>query len=81
MNVNPITTLYSILHRQVLPFASSLADRQLANLVRLMEGLVEGRSVHLSRIASEITAEATKLSVVTQLTRFLGNGQVDVRQV
>ncbi len=59
MNVNPITALYSILHSQVLPFASSLADSQLANLVRLMEGLFEGRSVHLSRIASEITAEAT----------------------
>jgi hypothetical protein len=81
MPVNPITALYSILHSQVLPFASSLADSQLANLVRLMEGLFEGRSVHLSRIASEITAEATKLSVVTQLTRFLGNEQVDVRQV
>lgn len=81
MNVNPITTLYSILHSQVLPFARSLADSQVANLVRLMEGLLEGRSVHLSRIASEITAEATKLSVVTQLTRFLGNRQVDVRQV
>jgi len=81
MHINPITTLYSILHSQVLPFAQRLTDSQLANRVRLMEGLFEGRSVHLSRMASEITAEATKLSVVTQLTRFLGNAQVDVRQV
>jgi hypothetical protein len=81
MNVNPITALYSILHTQVLPFTGSLADSQLANLVRMMEGLFEGGSVHLSRIASEVTAEATKLSVVTQLTRFLGNSQVEVRTV
>lgn len=81
MTVNPITALSSILHGQVLPFARHLADSQIANLVRLMEGLFEARSVHLSRMASEIRAEATKLSVVTQLTRFLGNGQVDVRQV
>jgi len=38
-----------------------------------MEGLFGGRSVHLSRIASEVIAEATKLSVVAQLTRLLGN--------
>lgn len=65
----------------MLPFAGRVADSQLANLVRLMEGLFEARSVHLSRIASDITAEAMKLSVVTQLTRFLENGRVKVRQV
>jgi len=81
MEVNPISRLYSILHEQVLPLAGSLVDSQLANLVRLMEGLFEGRSVHLSRIASEITAQATKLSVVAQLSRFLENDLVDVRAV
>lgn len=81
MTVNPITKLYSILHEAVLPFTKGLEDSQLANLVRLMEGLFKGRSVHLSRIASEVTAAATKLSVVTQLTRFLGNELVDVRAV
>src|SRR4051812_27874247 len=81
MPINPITRLYSTLHEAMLPFAETLLDSQLANLVRMMEGLVEGRSVHLSRIASEVTSEANKLSVVTQLTRFLGNGLVDVRAV
>ncbi len=81
MKINPITTLYSILHGTVLPLAEGLVDSQLANLVRLMEGLFEGRSVHLSRIASEITSEATTLRVVTQLSRFLANEQVDVRDV
>lgn len=81
MTINPVTKLYSILHEAVLPFAGGLVDSQLANLVRLMEGMFEGRSVHLSRIASELTAEATKLSVVTQLTRFLGNDLVEVRAV
>jgi hypothetical protein len=71
----------STLHEAVMPFAESLQDSQLANLVRLMEGLYEGRSMHLSRIASEVTAEACKASVVRQLTRFLGNTLVDVRAV
>jgi hypothetical protein len=81
MSNNPITRLYSILHAQVLPLAGDLLDSQIANLVRLMEGLFEGKSVHLSHIARELTAEATKLSVVTQLTRFLSNDKVDVRRV
>ncbi len=79
MEITPITSLYSILHEQVLPLAGDLADSQLANLVRLMEGLYESRSVHLSRIASNLTARATNGSVVAQLNRFLGNDQVDVR--
>ena len=79
MAVTPITSLYSILHGQVLPLAGSLLDSQLANLVRLMEGLFEGRSVHLSRIASNLTARAYNGSVVAQLNRFLGNPLVDGR--
>jgi hypothetical protein len=81
MEVTPITSLDSILHGQVLPLADGLLDNQLANLVRLMEGLFEGRSVHLSRIASNLTARANKGSVVTQLNRFLGNSGVVVRAV
>jgi len=50
MSFNPITPLYSILHAQILPLVEKLADSQVANLVRLMEGLFKGRSVHLSRI-------------------------------
>lgn len=81
MSFNPVTSLYSILHAQILPWVEKLADSQLANLVRLMEGLFKGRSVHLSRIASEIRGKALKLSQVAQLSRFLGNERVDVRRV
>ncbi len=81
MDITPITSLYSILHEQVLPLAGDLLDSQLANLVRLMEGLYESRSVHLSRIASNLTARATNRSVVAQLNRFLGNDKVDVQAV
>ena len=81
MGITPITSLYSILHGQVLPFAGDLLDSQLANLVRLMEGLYEGESVHLSRIARNLTARATNGSVVAQLNRFLGNRQVDARGI
>lgn len=81
MSFNPITPLYSILHAQILPLVEKLADSQVANLVRLMEGLFKGRSVHLSRIVSEIRGKALKLSQVAQLSRFLGNERVDVRRV
>jgi hypothetical protein len=81
MKINPITSLYSILHEQVLPMAGQLIDSQLANLVHLMERQFEGKSVHLSHIARELRTEATTLSVVTQLTRFLSHDQVDVRAV
>lgn len=75
----PITALYSILHSQVLPLADKLLDSQLANLIRLMEGLYESGSVHLSRIASNVTSRAYKGSVVAQLNRFLSNGLIDGR--
>jgi hypothetical protein len=81
MKFNPTTALYSILHGQVMPFVSGLADSQVSNLVRLMEGLFTGRSVHLGRIASELPSGAQKLSVVKQMTRFLGNGRVGVEAV
>lgn len=81
MEPAPITNLYSILHGQLLPLAGDLLDSQLANLVRLMEGLFEGQSVHLSRIASNLASHAQNLSVVAQLDRFLGNELVDVRVV
>src|SRR5258708_6450140 len=79
MEIRPITSLYSILHSQVLPLAGKLRDSQLANLVRLMEGLYESRSVQLSRIASNLTSRATNGSVVAQLNRILSNDKVDVR--
>jgi len=77
----PITHLYSILHSQVLPLAGQLLDSQLANFIRLMEGLFEGKSVHLSQIANQLASHARNLSIVKQLDRFLTNELVDVRAV
>jgi len=81
MKIAPITNLYSILHSQVLPLAGNLLDSQLANLIRLMEGLFKGESVHLSRIANQLASYAQNLSIVRQLDRFLENGLVDGRTV
>lgn len=81
MKIAPITNLYSILHSQVLPLAGDLLDSQLANLIRLMEGLFKGESVHLSRIANQLASYAQNLSIVRQLDRFLENGLVDGRSV
>ena len=81
MKPAPITNLYSILYDQLLPLAGNLVDSQLANLVRLMEGLFEGKSVHLSQIANQLASHAQNLSIVKQLDRFLRNELVDVRVV
>jgi len=81
MKIAPITSLYSILYSQVCPLAGDLVDSQLANLVRLMEGLFNGKSVHLSRIANNLASYAQNLSIVRQLDRFLDNELVDVRGV
>ena len=69
MESNPIIGLYSILHGEVLPFADQVLDSQLANLVRLMEGLVEGRSVHLSRIASNVDVRGVYEPIARELLR------------
>jgi hypothetical protein len=81
MTFNPVTALYSILHGQVLPYVSELADSQVSNLVRVMEGLFMGRNVHLERVASEVASSAQNLSVLKPLTRFLGNNRVGVEAV
>jgi hypothetical protein len=81
MRTIAIPRLYSILHERVLPWVSRWCDSQITNLVLLMMGLYEGRSVHLTRIASRLPSAARKLSTVERLRRFLSNAAIRVDEV
>jgi len=53
---------------------------RLRNLVWLMLGIFQSRSVHLSKIASKIPGCATQPSLTRRLSRFLDNAAVRVRK-
>lgn len=53
---------------------------QVRNLVWLMVGIFESRSVHLSKIAEKIPGPAKLLRNTKRLSRFLGNSAVNVRE-
>jgi hypothetical protein len=53
---------------------------RLRNLVWLMVGIYQSRSVHLSDIASKIPGQAKELSIARRLSRFLTNPAVRVRE-
>jgi hypothetical protein len=48
------------------------------NLVRLMIGMYKSKSVHLSRIATEVPGEARLPSITRRLSRFIQNQAVNV---
>jgi hypothetical protein len=52
---------------------------RLRNLVWLMVGIYQSRSVHLSDIANKIPSRAKELSIARRLSRFLTNPAVRVR--
>src|SRR5579871_1734581 len=81
MRTIAIPRLYSVLLEQVLPLVNDWCDSQVTNLVLLMMGLYEGRSVHLTRIASRLPSAARKLSTAERLRRFLSNGAIRVQEV
>lgn len=80
MRAIAIPKLYSILHARLLPILTEACDSQLLNMIWLMMGLYNGRSVHLTRIASRIPSAARKVSTVERMRRFLSNKAVDVRR-
>jgi hypothetical protein len=53
---------------------------RLRNLVWLMLGIFQSKSVHLSKIASKIPGCATQPSLTRRLSRFLDNAAVRVRK-
>ncbi len=75
--VNPLYHTWIQRVRQVWP-----AERitRLRNLVWLMVGIYQSRSVHLSKVAGKIPGPAKLLSAVRRLSRFLDNPAIRVRE-
>lgn len=76
----PIPQLYRSLHRYLLQGIPDDCDTRLTNLIYLMMGMFQSRSVQLNLIARKTPIRAKKLSIVKRLARFLDNGAVQVRQ-
>src|SRR5512145_1745115 len=79
MRSMPIPELYRSLHGYLLQTLPDACDSRLTNLIYLMLGLFQARSVHLNWIARKIPVRAQKLSLVRRLERFLRNPAVQVR--
>ena len=56
------------------------SDSRLTNLIWLMMGIFQARSVQLKLAARKVPIRAKQLSIVKRFGRFLDNGKVDVRE-
>ena len=75
----PINRLYDTLHRKMKQLRPHERVTRLRNLVWLMLGILQSRSVHLSQVAAQIPGRADSLSTARRLSRFLDNPAVQVR--
>ncbi len=71
--------LYHTLFQRVRQLWPQVRVTQRRNLVWLMVGLYQSKSVHLSQIALKIPGSALLVSIERRLERFLSNRQVAVR--
>lgn len=74
-----IPHLYRSLHTYLLQGIPDDCETRLTNLIFIMMGIFQSRSVQLNLMARKTPIRAKKLSIVKRLTRFLDNAQVQVR--
>lgn len=75
----PISQLYRSLHEYLMQRIPDACDTRLTNLIFLMMGIFQSRSVQLNLVARKMPIRAQKLSIVKRLARFLDNPAVRVR--
>ena len=74
-----IPALYRSLYEYALQWVNDECDSRVTNLVWLMFGIFQARSVQLPLVARKLPIRAKKLSLATRLGRFLSNKAVRVR--
>lgn len=74
-----IPELYRSLHTYLVQTIPDDCDTRLTNLIMLMMGLFQSRSVQLNLVARKTPIRAQKLSIVKRFERFLTNAAVCVR--
>ena len=72
--------LYGKWQRQLAQLSPDGCESRTLNLLWLVVGMFQARSVHLSLMARKIPVRAKKLSLDKRLRRFLNNGSVRVRE-
>jgi hypothetical protein len=75
----PANPLYDTWFRQIRELCPTERVTRIRNLVWLMVGMHQSRSVHVSHIAVKLPLRATLLATVQRLTRFLQNPAFRVR--
>jgi hypothetical protein len=80
MKTIAIPALYRSLHEYVMQRIPDECDSRLTNLIWLMMGIFQSRSVQLKLAARKVPIRAKQLSIVKRLGRFLKNEQVYVRE-
>ena len=76
----PIPHLYRSLHEYLMQRIPDDCDTRLTNLIFLMMGIFQSRSVQLNLVARKTPIRVQKLSIVKRLARFLDNPAVQVRE-
>lgn len=75
-----ITNLYENWSKRVQEYWSEKRVTQQRNMIWLLIGIIQGRSVELSEIASHIPSQAKLTSVTRRIERFLDNAKIRVRE-
>lgn len=75
-----INRLYDTLRLEMKQLRPNERVTRVRNMVWMMIGILQSRSVHLSKVAAKIPGNADVLSTARRLSRFLDNGSVDVRE-
>src|SRR5260221_12462267 len=74
-----IPRLYSSFHEYVMQRIPDECETRSMNLIWLMLGVFQSRSVQLNLVARKVPVRAKKLSLVKRFGRFLDNAAVRVR--
>jgi hypothetical protein len=70
---------YHTWEQRILQLRPTERITRVRNLAQLIAGIFEAKSVHLSKVATQVVSAATLLSVTRRLSRFLDNPVVRVR--
>jgi len=79
MSTTSIPALYRSLHEYLVQRIPDDCDSRLTNLIWLMMGMFQARSVQLNVAARKVPIRVKKLSIVRRFERFLKNDAVRVR--
>jgi Transposase DDE domain len=80
MQTIAIPALYRSLHGYLMQRIPDECESRLTNLIWLMMGIFQARSVQLNLAARKVPIRAKKLSIVKRFSRFVRNGSVQVRE-